>query len=109
VAAVRELVKGFAADGPDESEMESVRRLFSELATKAQRAPRFWARVLSELRYRAGDLDELTDMPTRCLQRTSGQLHRAVAESVRPERRVTVVCNPRGGGEPEFEELKIGN
>jgi zinc protease len=46
------------------------------------------------LRYRGGSLDELRELPERCRRRTSDQIHRAVADSVRPERRLTVVCRP---------------
>jgi predicted Zn-dependent peptidase len=92
--AVRVLVEGFADDGPDEREMESVRLLFADLATRAQREPRFWARVLSELRYRDGKLSDLTGLPDRCLQRTAEQVHRAAAGSIRPDHRLTVICRP---------------
>jgi zinc protease len=92
--AVRMLVESFAGDGPDEQEMESARLLFAELANRAQIEPRFWAKVLSELRYRGGKPSDLTNLPARCLRRTSEEVHQAVSESVRPHRRLTVVCRP---------------
>jgi len=94
VAAVRSLVEGFAATGPGTEEMASVRLLFADLATRAQRDPRFWARTLSELRYRDRPIGDLTELAERCLQRTAEEIRDAVAETVRPDRRLVVVCRP---------------
>ncbi len=93
-AAVSRLVEGIAPRGPDGREMEAARMVFADMAVRAERSPRFWARVLSQLDTRGGSLAELQDLPGRCRRRTADELCRAIADTLQPDRRVEVVCVP---------------
>jgi predicted Zn-dependent peptidase len=96
IAASHRVFEELATHGPTEAEMASVRAQFAELAARAERDPRFWARTLAEARYRNLDLASLDDLPGRCRRRSSDQLQEVLARCIRPDRRLTVVCRTGG-------------
>jgi zinc protease len=94
VTAVQRLVESFVEDGPAEAEMKAARAFFADLASRAERSQRFWARTLSELRFRGVDPADLVNLTARWRKQTGEMLQRAVSDSVVPDRRLTVVCRP---------------
>ena len=90
-------VHALAEQGPGEAEMAAVRRQFSDLVTRVQRDPRYWCRVLSELRLRRLDPSLLARLPQEVLALDVGDVQQVLARWITDPGRVTVVCRPDAG------------
>jgi zinc protease len=95
VELMRNVMEGFAKDGPTEQEMATVRKQFANDIETQQKEPRYWLGVLSEADYIGTRLSDVKEVMARYTGYTGKDLQRVARKYMTDERRVEVTARPR--------------
>lgn len=93
--AIFELFDAFAASGPSEEEMATVRKQFANTWDEQMREPAYWSRVLSTLNQRWLTLDDVMAGPGQFQTFTAEEIREAFARYYTPDRRFVMSVAPK--------------
>jgi len=92
---MRNAIERFAADGPTEDEMATVRKQFANQIETQMKEPRYWLGVLADLDYVGTHLKDVKEVMEKYLSYTGRDLQETARRYVTEERRIQVVARPR--------------
>lgn len=95
----RELVEKFAREGPTEDEMATVRKQFKNIIETAQKTPRYWASVLSDLDYHGTRLADVKEALEKYTTYTREDLMTSMQKCVTETNRIQVIARPKKTGD----------
>ncbi len=100
----RSVVETFAAEGPTDAEMETVRKQMTNLIETMMQEPRFWVSLLSDLDYHGTNLEDLHGLLDYILAFTKADVMQAAQKTVRPERFGVVIGQPKASTEKQSQK-----
>ncbi len=95
VALARSVVERFAAEGPTDAEMETVRKQLQNTLETMYKEPRFWVDVLSDLEYHGTKLADLEGAIEKFLAFSKDDVAAEMRKTVVPERFATIIARPK--------------
>ncbi|PON15839.1 hypothetical protein C2W62_21665 [Candidatus Entotheonella serta] len=94
VRAARSVVETFAAEGPTDAEMQTVRTQMKNTIETMMQEPRFWVNLLNDLEYHGTNLQDLHGLLDKIMAFTKTDIANAARQTVRPERFGLVIGQP---------------
>lgn len=107
VRIARSVVERFAAEGPTEAEMETVRKQMKNTIETMMQEPRFWVSLLADLDYHGTRLNDLHGLLDKILAFTKADVTQAAQKTVRPERFGVVIGQPKALSEKQSQKAKV--
>jgi zinc protease len=95
VRIARSVVETFAAEGPTDAEMQTVRQQMKNTIETMLQEPRFWVSLLADLDYHGTHLKDVQGLLDKVLAFTKTDVAQAVQQTVRPERFGVVIGQPK--------------
>jgi zinc protease len=89
------LVEQFAAEGPTDEEMETVRKQIQNSMETMLKEPRFWVGLLADLEYHGTDLEDVHDALDKYLAFTKAEIAAEIKKTVVPGRFAMVLARPK--------------
>lgn len=103
VAVAKKTVEEFAAAGPTDEEMETVRtQLRNSLETMMQE-PRFWVYILADMDYHGTNLGNIVGLVDKLTAYSKADIAAQVRKVVVPERFALVIATPKAAEEDDRE------
>lgn len=101
VAVAKAEVERFAAEGPTEAEMDTVRKQLQNTLETTYKEPSFWLDVLADLDYHGTKLDDVASAIATFLAFQKEDVAAEVRKTVVPERFAVILARPKApvGGE----------
>ncbi len=100
----RDLMERFAAAGPTEEDMQTVRKQFRNIIQQLQKEPNYWAGILADLDYHGTRLSDVKEVLEQYLAYTRADVLAVLGKYVRDKRFIQVIALPRkttgAGGKP---------
>jgi zinc protease len=93
-AAIHEMYKAFAKDGPTDEELETAKLQLANIMDETMKEPSFWTQRLSDMTYRGRSLSDVVEAPERLQTFSAREIRRAFAEHYDPDNRFTIVIRP---------------
>jgi zinc protease len=93
-AAVEEMYRAFAKDGPTQEELETARRQFATSLEENMREPQFWVGALMAMTYRGGKIEDTLSAPAQYQSFTADEIREAFARYYKPESTFVVWVAP---------------
>ena len=106
-ALARAVVERFAAEGPSDAEMDTVRKQLQNILGTTYKEPRFWVDVLSDLEYHGTKLQDLEGAIDKYLAFSKDEVAAEMRKTVVPERFAMVLARPKAPS--TAEERRITN
>jgi zinc protease len=100
-ALAKAVVERFAAEGPSDEEMETVRRQLQNILGTMYKEPRFWVDVLSDLEYHGTKLEELEKAIDTYLAFSKDEVAAEMRKTIVPEHFAMVLARPKAPGAAE--------
>ncbi len=94
VRIARSVVETFAAEGPTDAEMQTVRTQMKNTIETMIQEPGFWVNLLANLDYHGMKLQDLHGLLDKVMAFTKADVARVVQQTVRPERFGVVIGQP---------------
>jgi zinc protease len=94
-ALAKSVVERFAAEGPTDAEMETVRKQLQNDLETMYKEPRFWVDVLSDLEYHGNTLEDLNGLIEKFLAFTKEDVAIEMRKTVVPERFAMIIAHPK--------------
>jgi zinc protease len=91
----RSVVERFAAEGPTDAEMETVRKQLQNNLETMYKEPRFWVDILSDLEYHGNKLEDLDGIIEKFLAFSKEDVAAEIRKTVVPERFAIVIAQPK--------------
>jgi len=101
VALARSVVERFAAEGPTEAEMDTVRKQLQNTLETTYKEPRFWSEVLADLEYHGTRLEDLEGAIEKFLAFSKDDVAAEIRQTVVPERFAVIMARPKAPGASE--------
>lgn len=95
VALAKTVVERFAAEGPTDAEMDTVRKQLQNNLETMYKEPRFWVDVLSDLEYHGTQLTDLEGAIDKFVAFTKEDVAAEVRKTIVPERFAMIVARPK--------------
>jgi zinc protease len=95
VALAKAVVERFAAEGPSDAEMETVRKQLQNNLETMYKEPRYWVDILSDLEYHGTKLEDLEGMIDKYLALSKDEVAAEMRKTVVPERFAMVLARPK--------------
>jgi zinc protease len=95
VALVKSAVELFAAQGPTDAEMDTVRKQLQNNLETMYKEPRFWVEVLADLEYHGTRLTDLEGAIEKFLAFSKDEVAAELRKTVVPERFAIIVARPK--------------
>jgi zinc protease len=95
VQLARVVVETFAAEGPTDDEMETVRRQMRHAVETMLQEPPFWVNLLSDLDYHGTNLEDVHGLLDKLMAYTKDDIAMAIKQTVQPERFALVIGEPK--------------
>jgi zinc protease len=92
---LRGMYAEFAAAGPNEEEMQTVRKQIATMLDERMREPPFWTSVLSGMAYRDTNLQDVVDAPAAYQEYAAEAVREAFAKYFKPEASFEVSAAPK--------------
>jgi zinc protease len=89
------VVERFAAEGPSDAEMETVRKQLQNHLETMYKEPRYWVDLLSDLEYHGTKLEDLEGMIDKYLALSKDEVAAEMRKTVMPERFALVLARPK--------------
>ena len=106
VRVARSVVETFAAEGPTDAEMQTVRRQMKNTLETMLQEPRFWVNLLADLDYHETHLDDVRGLLDKMLGVTKAEITHALQQTVRPERFGVVIGQPKASATKQSQQSK---
>jgi zinc protease len=94
-ALAKAVVERFAAEGPSDEEMDTVRKQLQNIFGTMYKEPRFWVDVLSDLEYHGTQLEDLEGAIEKYLAFSKDEVTAEMRKTVVPERFAMVLARPK--------------
>ena len=94
-ALAKSVVERFAAEGPSDEEMETVRKQLQNNLETMYKEPRYWVDLLSDLEYHGTKLVDLEGMIAKFLALSKDEVAAEMRKTVVPERFAMVLARPK--------------
>jgi zinc protease len=94
-ALAKSVVERFAAEGPTDAEMETVRKQLQNSLETMYKEPRFWVDVLSDLEYHGTKLADLEGAIDKFLAFSKEEVAAEMRKTVVPERFAIIIAHPK--------------
>jgi predicted Zn-dependent peptidase len=94
-ALAKAVVQRFAAEGPSDAEMETVRKQLQNNLETMYKEPRYWVDILSDLEYHGTKLEDLEGMIDKYLALSKDEVAAEMRKTVVPERFAMVLARPK--------------
>jgi zinc protease len=94
-ALAKAVVERFAAEGPSDAEMDTVRKQLQNILGTTYKEPRFWVDVLSDLEYHGTKLEDLEGAIEKYLAFSKDEVAAEMRQTVLPERFAIVLARPK--------------
>jgi len=91
----RDVMEKFAADGPSDEEMETVRKQFKNSLETTLKEPSYWVGVLADLNYRGTKLSDVKEVQEKMLTYTKDDVKSVLKKYVTEEHRLQVIALPK--------------
>ncbi len=106
VRIARSVVETFAAEGPTDAEMETVRKQMKNTIETMMQEPRFWVNLLSDLDYHGTNLNDVHGLLDKILAFTKADVIQAAQKTVRSERFGVVIGQPKTPTDKQSQKAK---
>lgn len=106
VRIARSVVETFAADGPTDAEMQTVRTQMKHTIDTMWQEPRFWVNLLANLDYHGTELKTLHGLLDQVLAFTKADVAQAIQQTVQPERFGVVIGQPKAPADKQSRQTK---
>ncbi|MBM3225124.1 MAG: insulinase family protein, partial [Candidatus Tectomicrobia bacterium] len=107
VALAKTVVERFAAEGPTDEEMETVRKQLQNNLETMYKEPRFWVDVLSDLEYHGTRLEDLDGAIAKIVALSKEEVAAEIRKTVMSERFAVIIARP--AKTPTGEERRSTN
>jgi zinc protease len=94
-ALAKAVVERFAAEGPNDEEMETVRKQLQNILGTTYKEPRFWVDVLSDLEYHGTKLADLEGAIEKFLAFSKDEVVAEMRKTIVPEHFAMVLARPK--------------
>ena len=94
-ALVKSVVERFAAEGPTDAEMDTVRKQLQNDMETTYKEPRFWIYVLADLEYHSTNLEDLEGAIEKFLAFSKDDVAAEIRKTVVPERFAMIMARPK--------------
>ena len=94
-ALVKSVVERFAAEGPTDTEMDTVRKQLQNNLETMYKEPRFWVDVLADLEYHGTKLADLEGAIEKFLAFSQDDVAAEIRQTVVPERFAIIMARPK--------------
>jgi predicted Zn-dependent peptidase len=94
VRVARSVVEKFAAEGPTDEELNTVRKQLKNSIDTMLERPRFWVSLLSDLEYHGTRLEDVEGLLDQILAFSRADIAAEAKKVITPERFILVVGNP---------------
>ena len=94
-ALAKAVVERFAAEGPRDEEMDTVRKQLQNNLETMYKEPRYWVDLLSDLEYHGTKLVDLEGMIAKFLALSKDEVAAEMRKTVVPERFAMVLARPK--------------
>jgi zinc protease len=108
----RDIMEKFAADGPTDAEMSTVRKQYEKSLETQMKEPSYWLGILAELEYRGTKLSDVKELQQKMQSYTKEEMMEVVKKYLKEEGRLQVIALPKKAAagdkkdEPKKEESK---
>ncbi len=92
---VKSVVERFAAEGPTDAEMDTVRKQLQNDMETTYKEPRFWVNVLADLEYHSTKLEDLEGAIEKYLAFSKDDVAAEIRKTVVPERFAMIMARPK--------------
>ena len=99
------MVERFAAEGPSDEEMETVRKQLQNILGTMYKEPRFWVDVLSDLEYHGTKLEDLERAIETYLAFSKDEVAAEMRKTIVPERFAMVLARPKAPSTAEERHI----
>ena len=104
-ALAKAVVERFAAEGPSDEEMETVRKQLQNILGTMYKEPRFWVDVLSDLEYHGTKLEDLEGAIETYLAFSKDEVAAEMRKTIVPERFAMVLARPKAPSAAEERHI----
>lgn len=94
-ALVKSVVERFAAEGPTDIEMDTVRKQIENNLETTYKEPRFWVDLLADLEYHGTQLEDLDGIIEKFLAFSKSDVVEELRKTVVPERFAMIMARPK--------------
>src|SRR5262249_19567071 len=95
VALAKSVVERFAAEGPTDIEMDTVRKQLQNDLETTYKEPRFWVDILADLEYHNSKLEDLEGAIEKFLAFSKDDVAAEMRKTVVPERFAIIMARPK--------------
>ena len=106
VRIARSVVETFAAEGPTDAEVQTVRRQMKNAIETMLQEPRFWVNLLNDLDYHGTHLPDVHGLLDKIMGITKAEIIQVLQQTVRPERFGVVIGQPKAPATKQSEQSK---
>jgi zinc protease len=104
-ALAKSVVERFAAEGPSDEEMETVRKQLQNNLETMYKEPRYWVDLLSDLEYHGSKLVDLEGLIEKFLGLSKAEVAAEMHKTVVPERFAMVLARPKAPSAAEDRHI----
>jgi zinc protease len=94
-ALAKSVVERFAAEGPSDAEMDTLRKQLQNNLETLYKEPRYWVEILSDLEYHGTKLVDLEGLIDKFLALSKDEVAAEMRKTVVPERFTMVLARPK--------------
>jgi zinc protease len=94
-ALAKSVVERFAAEGPNDAEMDTVRKQLQNNLETLYKEPRYWVELLADLEYHGTNLVDLEGIIAKFLALSKDEVAAEMRKTVVPERFAMVLARPK--------------
>jgi zinc protease len=94
-ALAKAVVERFAAEGPSDEEMDTVRKQLQNNLETMYKEPRYWVDILSDLEYHGTKLTDLEDLTEKFLALSKDEVAAEMRKTIVPERFIMILARPK--------------
>ena len=106
VMVAKKTVEEFAAEGPTDEEVETVRTQLRNSLETMMKEPQFWVYILSDMEYHGTRLENIVGLVDKLTAFSKADIAAQVREVVVPERFALVIARPKPAEENDREALR---
>jgi zinc protease len=104
-ALAKSVVERFAAEGPSDEEMDTVRKQLQNNLETLYKEPRYWVELLSDLEYHGTRLVDLEGIIAKFLALSKDEVAAEMRKTVVPERFAMVQARPKAPGTADESDI----
>ena len=103
VMIAKKTVEEFAAEGPTDEEVETVRKQLRNSLETMLKEPRFWAYILADMEYHGTSLENVVGLVDKLMAFSKADIAAQVRKVVVPERFALVIAKPKAAEDNDRE------